>query len=213
MPLICPTKLDIAGRCLEGPIDILFLWKGTSKEAFELLLLQGSYSLLLNDLWIFEPRPDKDRRYPANLMFCLSFFRLDKFRRPLMALSCSWLRTLHRFFIAVLASQFKARLAKGQTLDDILVEAFAVVREATFRILGLRPYDVQLVGGMILHEGQVAEMRTGEGKTLVSLLPAYLNALEGKGVHVVTVNDYLARRDMELNSQVLVDDFVSDVER
>jgi preprotein translocase subunit SecA len=92
---------------------------------------------------------------------------------------------------------FRERLAKGETLDDILVEAFAVCREAGRRFLGMRHYDVQLIGGMVLHSGNIAEMVTGEGKTLVATLPAYLNALEGKGVHVVTVNDYLARRDME----------------
>jgi preprotein translocase subunit SecA len=93
--------------------------------------------------------------------------------------------------------EFKLRLTKGETLDDILPEAFAVVREASRRVLGLRHFDVQLIGGCILHRGKIAEMRTGEGKTLVATLPAYLNALEGKGVHVVTVNDYLARRDSE----------------
>ena len=92
---------------------------------------------------------------------------------------------------------FRKRLAAGETLDDILEEAFAVCREASRRVLGLRHYDVQLIGGMVLHSGAIAEMMTGEGKTLVATLPAYLNALEGKGVHVVTVNDYLARRDME----------------
>ena len=93
--------------------------------------------------------------------------------------------------------EFKARLAEGKTLDDILPEAFAVVREAGKRVLGMRHFDVQLVGGMVLHEGKIAEMRTGEGKTLVATLPAYLNALSGKGVHVITVNDYLARRDSD----------------
>ncbi|MFM8498237.1 MAG: preprotein translocase subunit SecA, partial [Planctomycetia bacterium] len=93
--------------------------------------------------------------------------------------------------------EFKRRLAAGETLDDILVEAFAVCREGGKRFLGMRHYDVQLIGGMVLHSGAIAEMITGEGKTLVATLPAYLNALEGKGVHVVTVNDYLARRDME----------------
>ena len=92
---------------------------------------------------------------------------------------------------------FKERLAKGETLDDILPEAFAVCREASRRVLGMRHYDVQLIGGMILHRGSIAEMRTGEGKTLVATLAAYLNGLEGKGVHIVTVNDYLARRDAE----------------
>jgi preprotein translocase subunit SecA len=90
---------------------------------------------------------------------------------------------------------FKQRLQAGETIDDLLPEAFAVVREASRRVLGLRHYDVQLIGGMVLHSGKIAEMRTGEGKTLVATLPVYLNALEGKGVHVVTVNDYLARRD------------------
>ncbi len=92
---------------------------------------------------------------------------------------------------------FRDQLAKGAKLDDLLVPAFATVREAAKRVLGQRPYDVQLIGGMVLHEGAIAEMKTGEGKTLVATLPTYLNALEGKGVHVVTVNDYLARRDAE----------------
>ncbi|MBR5710648.1 MAG: SEC-C domain-containing protein [Thermoguttaceae bacterium] len=92
---------------------------------------------------------------------------------------------------------FRQRLDKGETLDDLLVEAFAVCREASKRVLGMRHFDVQLIGGMVLHSGAIAEMMTGEGKTLVATLPAYLNALEGRGVHVVTVNDYLARRDME----------------
>ena len=98
--------------------------------------------------------------------------------------------------------EFKERLAKGETLDDLLPEAFAVVREAGKRVLGMEHYCVQLIGGMILHQGRIAEMRTGEGKTLVSTLPAYLNALEGKGVHVVTVNDYLANRDAEWMGQI-----------
>ena len=93
--------------------------------------------------------------------------------------------------------EFKTRVAGGESLDDVLVEAFAVVREAGKRVLNMRHFDVQLIGGMVLHSGQIAEMKTGEGKTLVATLPAYLNALEGKGVHVVTVNDYLARRDSE----------------
>ena len=93
--------------------------------------------------------------------------------------------------------EFKERLAKGETLDDLLVEAYATVREASKRVLNMRHYRVQLVGGVILHQGRITEMRTGEGKTLVSTLPAYLNALEGKGVHIVTVNDYLAHRDAE----------------
>ena len=99
-------------------------------------------------------------------------------------------------------TEFKERLAKGETLDDLLVEAFAVVREAAFRVLHMKHYRVQLIGGIVLHQGRIAEMRTGEGKTLVSTLPAYLNALEGKGVHIVTVNDYLAKRDAEWMGQV-----------
>ncbi|MBD2177133.1 preprotein translocase subunit SecA [Pseudanabaena sp. FACHB-1998] len=98
--------------------------------------------------------------------------------------------------------EFKQRLEKGETLDDLLPEAFAVVREAATRVLGLRHYDVQMFGGMVLHRGEIAEMKTGEGKTLVATLPSYLNALNGKGVHVVTVNDYLARRDAEWMGQV-----------
>ena len=93
--------------------------------------------------------------------------------------------------------EFKSRLSSGETLDDILPEAYAVVREASYRVLGMRHFDVQLIGGIILHQGRIAEMKTGEGKTLVATLPCYLNALEGKGVHVVTVNDYLAKRDSE----------------
>ena len=98
--------------------------------------------------------------------------------------------------------EFRNRIKNGESLDNLLNETFAVVREASKRVLGLRPFDVQLIGGMILHEGQIAEMRTGEGKTLVATLPSYLNALSGKGVHVVTVNDYLARRDSEWVGQV-----------
>lgn len=98
--------------------------------------------------------------------------------------------------------EFKERLKEGETLDDLLPEAYAVVREAAYRSLGMRHYRVQLIGGVILHQGRIAEMRTGEGKTLVSTLPAYLNALEGKGVHIVTVNDYLAKRDAEWMGKV-----------
>lgn len=99
-------------------------------------------------------------------------------------------------------TEFKERLANGETLDDLLVEAFAVVREAAYRVLGIKHYRVQLIGGVVLHQGRIAEMRTGEGKTLVSTLPVYLNALEGKGVQVVTVNDYLAKRDAEWMGKV-----------
>ena len=97
---------------------------------------------------------------------------------------------------------FKARLAQGETLDDILPEAFAAIREAAWRVLGMKPYPVQLIGGIVLHQGRIAEMKTGEGKTLVAILPCYLNALTGRGVHVVTVNDYLAKRDSEWMGKV-----------
>ena len=99
-------------------------------------------------------------------------------------------------------SEFKERIASGESLDSILVEAFAVVRSASERVFGMRHFDVQLIGGMILNENKIAEMRTGEGKTLTATLPAYLNALSGKGVHVITVNDYLARRDAEWNAKL-----------
>ena len=96
----------------------------------------------------------------------------------------------------------KERLQKGETLDDILPDAFAACREASDRVLGMRHFPVQIIGGIILHQGRIAEMRTGEGKTLVATLPAYLNALTGKGVHIVTVNDYLAKRDSEWMGKV-----------
>ena len=97
--------------------------------------------------------------------------------------------------LALMTAEFRSRLVQGEDLDDLLPEAFALVREAARRTIGMRHFDVQLIGGVVLHRGAVAEMRTGEGKTLVATLPLYLNALEGKGVHLVTVNDYLARRD------------------
>ena len=99
--------------------------------------------------------------------------------------------------LAAKTAEFNSRFAAGETLDELLAEAFAVVREVSVRTLGLRHFDVQLIGGMVLHEGNIAEMRTGEGKTLVATLPAYLNAIGGDGVHVVTVNDYLAKRDSQ----------------
>src|SRR6267378_4404120 len=99
-------------------------------------------------------------------------------------------------------ADFKQRVAAGEPIIDVLPEAFAVVREAGRRVLNMRHFDVQLIGGLVLHSGKIAEMKTGEGKTLVATLPAYLNALEGKGVHVVTVNDYLARRDSEWMGRV-----------
>jgi len=99
--------------------------------------------------------------------------------------------------LAGLTPKFRERISNGESLDDILPEAFAAVREVGKRVLNMRHFDVQLIGGIVLHRGRIAEMKTGEGKTLVATLPAYLNALEGKGVHVVTVNDYLAGRDAE----------------
>lgn len=104
--------------------------------------------------------------------------------------------------LKAMTPEFKERLKNGQTLDDILVDAFAVVREASTRILGMRHFKVQLIGGMVLHQGRIAEMKTGEGKTLVATCPVYLNALEGKGVHVVTVNDYLAKRDRDQMAKI-----------
>ncbi|MFA4974585.1 MAG: DEAD/DEAH box helicase, partial [bacterium] len=98
--------------------------------------------------------------------------------------------------------EFRKRRSAGESLEDLLPEAFAVVREASVRVLEMRHFDVQLIGGIVLHEGRIAEMKTGEGKTLVATLPVYLNALDGKGVHVVTVNDYLARRDSEWMGKV-----------
>ena len=98
--------------------------------------------------------------------------------------------------------EFRERLDQGETLDDLLIEAYAVVREAAWRVLGQRHFDVQLMGGMALHFGWIAEMKTGEGKTLVSTLPVYLNALDGRGVHMVTVNEYLATRDAEWMGRV-----------
>lgn len=112
------------------------------------------------------------------------------------------LKKLSDSSLANKTNDFKARLAKGETLDDILPEAFAVIREASRRVLGMRHFDTQLIGGIILHRGNIAEMCTGEGKTLVATAPVYLNALEGKGVHVITVNDYLAKRDSEWMGQV-----------
>lgn len=114
----------------------------------------------------------------------------------------SALKKLSDSSLANKTNEFKARLAKGETLDDILPDAFAVIREASRRVLGMRQFDVQLIGGIILHRGNIAEMGTGEGKTLVATAPVYLNALEGKGVHVITVNDYLAKRDSEWMGQV-----------
>ena len=107
------------------------------------------------------------------------------------------IRQLSDIDLAAKTIEFKERIAQGASIDDLLNEAFAVVREAGRRFVNMRHFDVQLIGGMVLHHGKIAEMKTGEGKTLVATLPCYLNALGGKGVHVVTVNDYLAKRDSE----------------
>ena len=120
--------------------------------------------------------------------------KIEAMRDSMMALSDEELKSKTK--------EYKNRLSEGETLDDLLPEAFATVREAARRVLNMEHYRVQLIGGIILHQGRIAEMRTGEGKTLVSTLPAYLNALEGKGVCVVTVNDYLAKRDAEWMGQV-----------
>ena len=120
--------------------------------------------------------------------------RIEALRPSMMELSDEQL--------AAKTPEFKERLANGQTLDDILPEAYAVVREAARRVLGMEHFRVQLIGGVILHQGRIAEMKTGEGKTLVCTLPAYLNALEGRGVCVVTVNDYLANRDANWMGEV-----------
>ncbi len=134
----------------------------------------------------------------------LSFFDQNAYRReveqyaPLLnqvnALEPSYCK-LTDTALGLLTDQFRARLQKGAVLEELLPEAFAAVREAARRTIGLRHYDVQMIGGIVLQRGAIAEMRTGEGKTLVATLPLYLNALEGKGAHLVTVNDYLARRD------------------
>ena len=120
--------------------------------------------------------------------------KIEAMRDSMMALSDEELRDKTK--------EYKKRLEEGETLDDLLPEAFATVREAARRVLGMEHYRVQLMGGVVLHQGRIAEMKTGEGKTLVSTLPAYLNALEGKGVHIVTVNDYLAKRDAEWMGKV-----------
>ena len=120
--------------------------------------------------------------------------RIDALGAEMSALSDEALRAK--------TEEFKNRYAKGESLEELLPEAFAVCREAAHRVLGMRPYRVQLIGGIILHQGRIAEMKTGEGKTLVATLPAYLNALTGEGVHIVTVNDYLARRDSEWMGKV-----------
>src|SRR5665213_2956496 len=127
--------------------------------------------------------------------------RLAELVEPISALEPE-MQALSDAELAHKTVEFRERLDQGETLVDLLIEAFAVVREGAWRVLGQRHFDVQLMGGMALHFGWIAEMKTGEGKTLVSTLPVYLNALGGRGVHLVTVNDYLARRDAEWMGQV-----------
>ena len=122
--------------------------------------------------------------------------RVSKTADKVLALESKYQPMSDRELVSQTAA-LKERLAAGETLDDILPDAFAVCREAAWRVLGMKHFRVQVIGGIILHQGRIAEMKTGEGKTLVATLPAYLNALEGKGVHIVTVNDYLAKRDCE----------------
>ena len=127
--------------------------------------------------------------------------RLDKMAQNVIDLDDEY-SALSDAELKAKTDEFKERLAAGETLNDILIEAFATVREAAWRVLNQKHFKVQIMGGAALHFGNVAEMKTGEGKTLTSLLPAYLNALEGKGVHIVTVNDYLAKRDAEMMGRV-----------
>ena len=127
--------------------------------------------------------------------------KLEKPVKAVMALEEEY-RALTDEQLQAKTAEFRQRLQNGETEDDILPEAFATVREAADRVLGMRPFRVQVLGGIVLHQGRIAEMKTGEGKTLVATMPAYLNALRGEGVHVVTVNDYLARRDSEWMGKV-----------
>src|SRR6185312_12138473 len=153
-------------------------------------------------------RPDVEDFMLASLAKTLFGSANDRKVKPLWA-TVSKINALEPRFsamsdaeLAAMTPAFRERLEKGETLDDLLPEAFAVVREAAKRTLGQRHFDVQLVGGMVLHKGNISEMKTGEGKTLVATLPVYLNALAGDGVHVVTVNDYLAKRDSEWMGQI-----------
>ena len=127
--------------------------------------------------------------------------RIDPLVKKVLALEETY-RSMSEDELKNQTNILKGRLANGETLDDILPEAFAACREACDRVLEMRPYPVQIIGGIILHQGRISEMKTGEGKTLVETLPAYLNALSGEGVHIVTVNDYLAKRDSEWMGKV-----------
>ncbi|HAD23119.1 preprotein translocase subunit SecA [Kandleria vitulina] len=155
----------------------------------------------------FSTKPQKDKKgFGAKLKSLFSqdnaiLRKLNKQAEEILALEPQ-VQVMSDEELAAQTEFFKERLEKGETLDDILVEAFAVAREAAWRVLGLKAFKVQLMGGISLHNGDIAEMKTGEGKTLTSIFPVYLNALEGKGVHVITVNEYLARRDCEENGRV-----------
>ena len=138
--------------------------------------------LILNT--VFGTKPERDRK------------KLQPYADRVNALENSYQKLSPQEMLSK-SNDFRQRVERGESLDSILPEAFALVREASVRTLGMRHFDVQIMGGVVLHKGQIAEMKTGEGKTLVATLPVYLNALSGKGVHVVTVNDYLARRDAE----------------
>ena len=127
--------------------------------------------------------------------------KAEKLAKKIEALSGEY-KALSDAELQAKTSQFRQRLSQGESLDELLPEAFATAREAAERVIGERPYPVQLMGGVLLHQGDIAEMKTGEGKTLTSILPVYLNALEGKGVHVVTVNPYLAHRDAQWMGQI-----------
>ena len=127
--------------------------------------------------------------------------RIKPLQEQVLALEEEY-RNLSEDALKAKTAEFKDRYQKGETLDDLLPEAFAAIREAADRVLGMRPYPVQILGGIVLHQGRIAEMKTGEGKTLVAVLPCYLNALTGRGVHVVTVNEYLAKRDSEWMGKV-----------
>ena len=127
--------------------------------------------------------------------------RIKPLQEQVLALEEEY-RNLSEEALKAKTAEFKTRYQNGETLDDLLPEAFAAIREAADRVLGMRPYPVQILGGIVLHQGRIAEMKTGEGKTLVAILPCYLNALTGRGVHVVTVNEYLAKRDSEWMGKV-----------
>ena len=162
-------------------IGILWEWKGISES------IGVIYMSIVTKIFGTHSERELKRIYPI-------VDKVESYRESMQALSDEELKGKTK--------EFKERLAKGETLDDLLPEAYATVREAAKRVLGMEHYRVQIIGGIVLHQGRIAEMRTGEGKTLVSTLPAYLNALEGKGVCIVTVNDYLAKRDSEWMGQV-----------